>query len=103
MLVNPPTLSTVTFSDLLDGEYSEHTISGFRLSLGNNYTIGHFASALFENEQGLAVVDLIYSSGISLEDLIIFEYLGSYGKHVDTFAMCDLMDYLRPEYNRFYA
>lgn len=103
MLVNPPTLSTVTFSDLLDGEYSEHTISGFRLSLGNNYTIGHFVSALSENEQGLAVVDLIYSSGISLGDIIIFEYLGSYGKHVDTFAMCDLMDFLRPEYNRFYA
>ena len=81
---------------LFDEDDTTHTISGFTLPLGNNYTISHLVDALFECEDGLKVVDLIYNSEIGEGDTITFEYKGSYGNHKDSFVMCDLMDYLRP-------
>ena len=98
-----PKINSVTVPDLFDGEDTVHTITDFSLELGNNYTPYHFVNALFESEEGLAVVDLIYQSGIGLGDCVVFEYQGSYGKHSDSWGMCDLMDYLRPAYNQFYS
>ena len=98
-----PKITSVTMPDLFDGEDTVHTITDFSLDLGNNYTPDRFVNALFESEEGLEVVELIYWHGIALDDLVSFEYQGNYGKHSDSWGMCDLMDYLRPAYNQFYA
>lgn len=96
-------ITSVSQLNCFDEEETEHTITGFSLNLGNNYTLEHFVNALFECEDGLAVVELIYWHGIALGDQVTFEYQGSYGHHCDSWVMCDLMDYLRPAYNKFYA
>jgi hypothetical protein len=98
-----PNIQTFAQLNCFDVGEVEHIITGFSLPLGNSYTIEHFVSALFECEEGLAVVDLLYWHGIALDDLVSFEYNGSYGLHRDSWAMCDLMDFIRPEYNKFYA
>jgi hypothetical protein len=104
MLFFTPKITSITTIDLFDGDSTIYTITDFSLPLGNNYyTLQRFVSALFECEQGLRVVDLVYSHCIDLHDMLAFEYVGSFGNHEDMWVMYDLMDYLRPEYNKFYA
>lgn len=81
----------LTSKESEEGDYAIYTFSGFRLSLGNNYTHQHFIEALKSEQPKIA--DEIRSFG--LNDEVVFQYKGSYGDHEDVWAVSDLVDFLR--------
>jgi len=73
-------------------DYDTHVISGFRLSIGNNYTDHHFIK--FLNQQHPDIIQHLWDMPSDLGDDVVFEYRGTYGEHCDVFAMSDLVDFL---------
>jgi len=86
-------MSTFTYTMQEGFEYDTHYISGFSLSIGNNYTDHHFIK--FLAQQRPDIIEHLRSMPGDMGDDVIFEYKGTYHpEHRDVWAMSDLVDFL---------